>query len=133
MKIERFEDINAWQEARELVKLVYSAIESNQSFAKDFRLANQIQAAAVSSMANIAEGFSRQSRKEFIQFLFIAKGSAAEIQSHIYVAKDLNYVNTEKFEQIYDKADKVSRMVSNFIKYLRSQSHLQTRSRDKRD
>ena len=120
MKIERFEDINAWQEARELVKLVYSAIESNQSFAKDFRLANQIQAAAVSSMANIAEGFSRQSRKEFIQFLFIAKGSAAEIQSHIYVAKDLNYVNTEKFEQIYDKADKVSRMVSNFIKYLRS-------------
>lgn len=130
MKIERFEDIKAWQESRQLVRLVYSAIAVNKDFMKDFRLANQIQASAVSTMANIAEGFSRQSRKEFIQFLYIAKGSAAEIQSHLYVALDLNYIGRDKFEQIYEKADKVSRMISNFLKYLKSSP---TRQTDKRD
>jgi four helix bundle protein len=69
LKIERFEDIKAWQESRQLVRPVYSAIAVNKDFMKDFRLANQIQASAVSTMANIAEGFSRQSGKEFIQFL----------------------------------------------------------------
>jgi four helix bundle protein len=130
MKIERFEDIKAWIEARELVKSVYKAIASNKEFTKDFRLANQIQASAVSTMANIAEGFSRQSRKEFIQFLFISKGSAAEIQSHLYVALDLSYISQENFEEIYDRADKVSRMLSNFIKYLKSPPVPQ---RDQRD
>jgi four helix bundle protein len=132
VKIERFEDILAWQEARELVKFVYDAIASNREFSKDFRLANQIQASAVSAMANIAEGFSRQSRKEFIQFLFISKGSAAEIQSHLYVALDLGYINSENFEKIYDKADKVSRMLSNFIKYLRSRPMTERGQRDER-
>ena len=130
MKIERFEDIKAWIEARELVKLVYKAIASNKEFTKDFRLANQIQASAVSTMANIAEGFSRQSRKEFIQFLFISKGSAAEIQSHLYVALDLSYISQENFEEIYDRADKVSRMLSNFIKYLKEHPTPQRDSRD---
>jgi len=74
-------------------------------------------------MANMAEGFCRHSRKEFIQFLYVAKGSAAEIQSHLYVALDLSYVSQEVFDTIYDKADKVSRMVSNLIKYLRTQTH----------
>jgi len=136
MKIERFEDIKAWQEARELVKLVYKAIASNNKFTKDFRLANQIQASAVSTMANIAEGFSRQSRKEFIQFLFISKGSAAEIQSHLYVALDLSYIDQKNFNEIYDRADKVSRMLSNFIKYLKSRpipQHDQPDERDPRD
>jgi four helix bundle protein len=116
----RFEDIKAWQEARELVKLVNNAITANKDFIKDFRLANQIQASAVSTMANIAEGFSRQSRKEFIQFLYISKGSAAEIQSHLYVALDLNYIGLDQFEEIYDKAEKVSRMIFNFLKYLKA-------------
>ena len=79
MKFERFEDIKAWQEARELLKLVYRTIKPNLKFRKDFRLASQIQAAAVSSMANIAEGFARHSNKEFTQFLFISKSSAAEV------------------------------------------------------
>jgi four helix bundle protein len=130
MKIERFEDIKAWQETRGLVKLVYTAIASNKEFAKDFRLASQIQASAVSTMANIAEGFSRKSRKEFIQFLFISKGSAAEIQSHLYVALDMGYISQENFEKIYDRADKVSRMLSNFIKYLKAHP---TPQRDPRD
>ena len=130
MKIERFEDIKAWQEARDLVRLVYKAIASDKEFAKDFRLANQLQASAVSTMANIAEGFSRKSRKEFIQFLFISKGSAAEIQSHLYVALDMGYISQENFEKNYDRADKVSRMLSNFIKYLKSNPVPQ---RDQRD
>ena len=117
MKIERFEDINAWQEARKLVNLVYSAINANKDFRKDFRLVNQIQGAAVSSMANIAEGFARQSNKEFIQYLFISKSSAAEVQSHLYVALDQDYITQDMFTQIYSKADDVQKLDSGSIKY----------------
>ncbi len=81
-------------------------------------------------MSNIAEAFSRQSRKEFIQFLFISKGSAAEIQSHLYVALDMSYINHENFEKIYDRADKVSRMLSDFIKYLKDHPTPQRDSRE---
>jgi four helix bundle protein len=119
MKILRFEEIKAWQEARKLVNLVYDAIKSNGSFKKDFRLANQIQGAAVSSMANIAEGFARRSSKEFIQYLFISKSSSAEVQSHLYVALDQGYLNQDMFTKIYDKAEEVSKLDSGFIKYLK--------------
>ncbi len=121
MKITRFEDIEAWQEARKLVKLVYDAINKSREFQKDFRLANQMQGAAISSMSNIAEGFARKSNKEFIQYLFISKSSAAEIQSHLYVALDQGYMSKEVFEKIYNQAEKVSKMDSGFIKYLNSQ------------
>ena len=77
MKISRFEDIKAWKEARKLVRDVYNSIKANENFKKDYRLTNQIQGAAVSVMSNIAEGFSRKSNKEFTQFLFISKSSAA--------------------------------------------------------
>ena len=121
MKITRFEDIKAWQEARKLVNLVYDAINKNEKFGKDFRLVGQIQGAAVSSMANIAEGFSRRSNKEFIQYLYISKSSAAEVQSHLYVAIDQNYITQETFDKIYAQAEKVSKLDSGFIKYLNSQ------------
>jgi len=121
MKITRFEDIKSWQEARKLVKLVYAAINANGSFQKDFRLVNQLQGAAVSTMSNIAEGFSRRSNKEFIQYLFISKASSAEVQSQLYVALDQNYIAKETFKQIYDQAETVSKMDSAFIKYLNSQ------------
>jgi len=121
MKITRFEDIEAWQEARKLVNLIYHAINANEKFQKDFRLVNQLQGAAVSSMANIAEGFTRKSNKEFIQYLFISKSSAAEVQSHLYVALDQGYVTQNDFESIYAQAEKVSKMNSGFIKYLYSQ------------
>lgn len=121
MKINRFEDIEAWQEARKLVKLVYQAINNNSNFGKDFRLANQIQAASVSSMSNIAEGFSRRSNKEFIQYLFISKSSSAEVQSQLYVAFDQKYITEEDFNKIYEQAEIVSKMDSGFIKYLNSQ------------
>ena len=120
MKVEKFEDIKAWQEARELVRLVYKAINGKNEFARDFRLANQIQGSAVSIMANIAEGFARKSDKEFVQYLFVSKASAAEVQSHLYVALDQNFISRKQFDEIYKKADSVSKMNSNFIKYLRT-------------
>lgn len=121
MKIIRFEDIQAWQEARKLVKMVYNLINKSQKFTKDLRLDSQIQAAAVSSMSNIAEGFSRKSHKEFIQFLFISKSSAAEVQSQLYVALDQGYITQSDFDLVYEQAEIVSKMVSSFISYLNSQ------------
>ena len=121
MKITRFEDIEAWQEARKLVNKIYDAINKNRKFKMDFRLMNQVQGSAVSSMANISEGFARKSNKEFSQFLFIAKSSAAEVQSHLYVALDQGYIDQKEFEDIYMQAEKVSKMISGFIKYLSSQ------------
>jgi four helix bundle protein len=121
MKITRFEDIQAWQEARKLVSKVYEAIKKSKEFQRDLRLVSQIQGAAVSAMANIAEGFSRRSDREFIQFLFIAKSSAAEVQSHLYVALDQGYLTKDKFEEIYTQADLVSKMISGLIKYLNSE------------
>jgi len=121
MKITRFEDIDAWQEARKLVNMVYSVIKGSPEFRKDFHLVNQIQDAAVSSMSNIAEGFARRSNREFIQFLFVSKSSAEEVQSQLYVALDQRHLSKEDFGKIYDQAEIVSRMDSGFIKYLKSQ------------
>ena len=119
MKLTRFEDLDCWQEARRIVNRVYSASCVN-GFKRDYSLTDQTKRAAVSIMANIAEGFSRKGNKEFMQFLFIAKSSAAELQSHMYVALDQGYINKDEFEKIYEQADKVQRQVSNLIKYLNS-------------
>lgn len=121
MTISRFEDIRAWQEARSLAKLIYDATNGNSNFKADFRFTGQIQAAAVSAMSNIAEGFSRKGHKEFIQFLFIAKSSAAEVQSQLYVALDQKYITNDQFEKIYQQAEKTAKLCSGFIKYLTSQ------------
>ncbi len=121
MKISRFEDIEAWQEARKLVKMIYDVINKSPKFRKDFRLTNQVQDAAVSAMSNIPEGFARRSNKEFIQFLFISKSSAAEVQSQLYVALDQEYITQDDFGRIYNQAEMVSKLDSGFIKYLDSQ------------
>ena len=118
MKITTFEDIKAWQASRVLAKMVYDAVKSNRDSSNDYKFREQIQSAAVSIMSNIAEGFSRRTTKEFIQFLFIAKGSAAEVQSQLYVALDQRYVNEEKFKELYSKSDEVARLLSGFIRYL---------------
>jgi four helix bundle protein len=118
MKITRFENLECWKAARILVNLVYKAVRTCPEFQKDFRLVGQITAAAVSSMSNIAEGFSRRSNREFVQFLFISKSSATEVQSEAYVALDQNYIPQETFQEIYDQAEKVSRLDSGFITYL---------------
>ncbi len=118
-KISRFEDLDCWQEARKLVNSVYRVCSVN-AFKKDFSLVDQMKRSVISIMSNIAEGFSRKSNKEFIQFLFIAKSSAAELQSHLYVAVDQGYINEDTFNELYNHTDKVQRMISNLIKYLNS-------------
>jgi four helix bundle protein len=100
------------------MNMVYEAIRKSPEFQKDFRLVGQITDASVSSMSNIAEGFSRRSDKEFIQFLFVSKSSATEVQSEAYVALDQKYISEDEFQKIYDQAEKVSRMNSGLITYL---------------
>ncbi|HPU29882.1 MAG TPA: four helix bundle protein [Syntrophorhabdaceae bacterium] len=119
MKLTRFEDLDCWQEARKLTQMIYKA--TNQGpFQKDLRLSGQIQAATASVMANISEGFIRRSSKEFTQFLFIAMSSAAEVQSHLYIALDQGYIDQEDFDRIYDQANKTAMIISGLIKYLRT-------------
>lgn len=118
MKIQRFEEIKAWQEARILVKDIYQSVRFNEKFRDDYRFREQITSAAVSIMSNIAEGFSRRSNKEFVQFLFVAKASCAEVQSQPYVALDQTYISENKFKELYAKSDKIAKILSGFITYL---------------
>lgn len=118
MKIERFEDLQAWKEARALVSQIYRAIRTAESLKRDYRFRDQIAAAAVSVMSNVAEGFSRRSDREFTQYLFIAKGSCAEVQSLLYVALDQEYINQTEFEALYDQAEKAAKLISGLITYL---------------
>ena len=116
--IKRFEEIKAWQEARELAKLVYGCTRK-VAMSKDFGLKDQIQRAAVSVGSNIAEGFARNGNKEFSKFLWIAKGSAAEVQSQLYVAKDLSYISEADFNVVYQKAESCIVLIYRFLKALR--------------
>ena len=116
--IEKFEDIKAWQEARELLKSIYE-ITSKGNFSKDWELKNQIRRSAVSVMSNIAEGFDRSSDKEFIQFLRIATGSCSELKSQLYAALDQKYIINELFSKIYQKATDVTKLINGFIRYLK--------------
>jgi four helix bundle protein len=114
----RFEDILAWQKARQITSQIYSVTNSGQ-FAKDFGLRDQLRRASVSIMANIAEGFGRRSDKEFANFLNIAHGSASECQSHLYVALDLGYVSQPDFQQFYSALGECSKMVIGLSHHLR--------------
>ena len=114
-----FEEINAWQNARVLVQEVY-AMTRGGDFGRDYELKDQIQRAAVSICSNIAEGFERRGNKEFINFLWIAKGSAAEVCSQLHNAKDIGYITDEQFQSIYDSAKKIGGMLFNLITILSS-------------
>ena len=124
-EIKRFEDLEVWQEARAIVQYVYRAT-SDHGYSRDFSLRDQVRRAVVSMMANIAEGFSRRSNREFVQYLFIAKASAAEVQSHFYVALDQGYVSQEQFRELYDRIDRYARQVSALITYLLGTHHPKT-------
>ncbi len=110
-KIERFEDLIAWQKARELTQAIYQATRED-AFAKDFGLRNQIQRATVSIMSNIAEGFERNRPNEFHQFLSISKGSCGEVQSQLYVAFDVGYITDPKFSKLMTQAKEVGRILN---------------------
>ncbi|MEI8183876.1 MAG: four helix bundle protein [Desulfomonile sp.] len=109
-KIERFEDLIAWQKARELTRAIYE-VTRHGAFAKDYGLSGQIQRAAVSIMSNLAEGFERGGRGEFHQFLSTAKASCAEVRSQLYVALDVGYLDTTTFDRFMQQADEVGRIV----------------------
>ncbi len=127
-KIETFEDIDAWQKGRELSKAVY-AVTGDRAFARDFVLRDQIRRAAVSVMSNIAEGFDRGGNRELTQFLYIAKGSAAEVQAQLYVALDAGYLKQEQLQQLYNLAGDTSRLLGGFIRYLKTRNEqLETRN-----
>jgi len=115
----KFEEIKAWQKARKATKQVYE-ITTDGKFAKDFGLRDQIRRAAVSVMANIAEGQGRNSDNEFANFLNIAHGSLPETQSHLSIALDLEYLNENDFGQIYDLRDEVGKMTMSLMKHLRN-------------
>ncbi len=125
MKIQKFEDILAWQKARELTREVYARCKTG-AFAKDFGLRDQIQRALVSIMGNVAEGFDRGGDKELTQFLSISKGSCGEVKSHLYVALDQQYINSTQFDGLYSTADEVGRLLAGFMSYLK-QSDLRRR------
>jgi len=120
MKVEKFEDLNVWQNARELVKSIY-VLTSKQSFKSDNGLKNQIQRAGVSIMTNIAEGFERETNKDFAIFLNYSKGSAGEVRSLLYVANDLNYISEDEFIELKELSITVIKQLYSFKKYLRSE------------
>jgi four helix bundle protein len=115
----KFEEIQAWQKAREMTKRIY-ALSNKGEFSKDFSLRDQMKRAAISIMANIAEGHGRRTRTEFANFLNIARGSAIELQSHLYVALDLNYITETEFEENYQQLNEISMMTVSLAKYLRN-------------
>ena len=114
MRIERFEDIKAWEKAKDLSVAVYRLFEKS----KDFAFKDQIQRASVSVMNNIAEGFERKGNKEFSYFLYIAKGSCGEVRSMLILAKELGKINDCDFELLFKQAEEISKMISGFIKTL---------------
>jgi len=130
--ITRFEDIEAWQHARALAGRVYSLCRDGK-LSGDRGLRDQMQRASVSVMANIAEGFGRQGRKELIQFLRIARGSCTELQSHFYLAKDAELLTTEQFSAAQEQAILTGRKISGFIRYLSSRDGVENSGQIKDD
>ncbi len=115
----RFEDIQAWQKARIVTVDIYKLCRSGE-FAKDFDLRSQIRRSSTSIMANIAEGQGRRTDKDFAHFLNIALGSTAETKSHLYLALDVEYIDQEQFDYIYEKLDEIGRMIFGLVSHLRS-------------
>lgn len=125
--IKRFEEILAWQKARELVRETYRVC-GIAPFSKDFGLKDQICRAAVSSMTNVAEGFGRKSSKDFAHFLDVARGSTLEVQSLLYVAHDLNYLQSTEFEKLCKIAEETISLIGGFTSYF--EIKLRVRSSD---
>ena len=113
--VEVFEDLVVWQEAKDLAGVIYKTFDG----LRDFGFKDQIQKAAVSVMNNIAEGFERGSDADFLRFLFISKASCGEVRSMVYLARDLNYIEEDKANEIKEKCRRLARGLASFIKYLK--------------
>jgi len=119
MKINNFEDMEVWQEARELARFIFK-ITSEEPFVRDYKFRDQIRAAAGSIMDNVAEGFGRGGTREFNNFLSIAKGSNEEVRSQSYRAFDFEYISEEVLKELLEKTDKLSRKIQSFMNYLKN-------------
>ena len=129
MRIDRFEDIEAWQLARELARKVYR-LTKKPKFTRDYGLKRQIQDAAGSSMHNIAEGFDSETNKEFIRFLRYAKRSCTEVQSELYLALDEEYISPSEFKDVYEQARRTRAAVRGFINYLKKYEEIKASNRE---
>ena len=119
--IKKFEDIQAWQKAREVSAAIYRLCKQGD-LAMDFGLRDQIRRCAVSTQSNIAEGFGREGNKQFVYFLRIAKGSACEFRSQLYNLLDAEYIDQATFDDLYGKSEETERLVGGFINYLNNSS-----------
>ncbi|MFH1777537.1 MAG: four helix bundle protein [Candidatus Omnitrophota bacterium] len=119
MSVKYFEDLEIWKSVRQLTNKIYS-LTNNSACAKDYGLRDQVRRAVVSIMSNIAEGYERSGTQEFIQFLSIAKGSCGEVRAQLYVIMDQRYCSGQEAEALIDECKKISIMLNNFIKYLKS-------------
>jgi len=119
---EGFEGLIAWQKARELTRNIYQ-VTGEGDFVRDFGLKDQIRRAAVSVMSNIAEGYDRGGRAEFHQFLVIAKGSCAEVRSQLYVAYDVNYLDSDNFQQLKQDTEELSRIITGLRESVQNQKN----------
>jgi four helix bundle protein len=116
MKIERFEDIDAWKESRILVGEIYEIMKT----VRDYSFRDQIQRASISIMSNIAEGFDRGTNKEFVHFLSIARGSVAEVSSLLYAANDIGYIEQKVCDSLRQRCLVIAKMINGFIRYLKT-------------
>jgi len=121
MKIDRFEDLEVWKDARRLANLVYE-LTKKREFARDYGLRDQMRRAAVSVMSNIPEGFESRTRAMFVEYLGRSKGSAGELRAQLYLASDQAYITASEFRQAYDLAESCSKQLGGLIKYLESSS-----------
>jgi len=119
--IKSFEELIIWQESRKFANNVYKL---TKKFPQEelYSLTSQMRRAAVSVMSNIAEGFDRRTKKEFISFLVIARASISEVQNNLYLSLDLNYINNEDFKTYYNHAQKIGKLINGLITYLKSQT-----------
>mgnify|MGYP003580183097 CR=1 FL=1 len=117
-KIEKIEDIIVWQNAIKLCDAVYDITDKNL-FAKDYSLKDQIRRSAISIPSNIAEGFERESNRQFVYFLLIAKGSAGELKTQLHISRNRKYISEEEFQKLHDAVSEIGKQLGKFISYLR--------------
>ena len=119
--IERFEDLRVWQSARDMVNEIYR-LTNKKSFSKDYALVNQIRRSAISVMSNIAEGFESASDRKFANYANIAKSSAGECRSQVYIASDQSYINSSELENLTSRLTSISKQLSRLEAYLRQEN-----------
>lgn len=125
--IKSFEELKVWKDSRLIVKEIYNIID-NFPGRESYGLTSQISRASVSIMSNIAEGFARDTNKEFIRFLIMSRGSVAEVQSDLFVALDLKFINQKKFKDLYTQLENLSKQINGLIKYLRLNTNTKSKN-----